>query len=122
MLVRLAADTVVVIHLAFIVFVVFGGLLVLRWRWAAVVHLPAVAWGAAVEFTGWICPLTPLENNLRHAGAEAGYSGSFVEHYLMPILYPAGLTRDTQLILGIFVIAINLVVYFLVLRRISKGH
>jgi len=114
---RLAADALVVVHLAFIVFVLGGGLLVL-WRGSfAVVHLPAVAWGAWTEFTGTICPLTPLENTLRQAAGEAGYAGGFVEHYLIPLIYPEGLTPRTQIALGILVVAINVAVYALVLRR-----
>jgi hypothetical protein len=114
---RLAADALVVVHLAFIVFVLGGGLLVL-WRGAfAIVHLPAVAWGAWTEFTGTICPLTPLENTLRRAAGEAGYTGGFIEHYMIPLIYPDGLTPRTQIALGIFVVGINAAVYVLVLRR-----
>ena len=122
MLMRIAADAVVVIHLLFIVFVLLGGLLVLRWHWLAAIHLPAVAWGAIVEFTGWLCPLTPLENSLRQAGAEAGYRGGFIDHYLIPIIYPAGLTRDTQLLLGAIVVAINLGIYAYLIRRRLKAR
>ena len=96
---------------------VAGGLLALRWRWVPWLHLPALGWGATVEFTGWICPLTPLENWLRAAGGEAGYAGGFIEHYLLPLLYPAALTRDTQLVLGAGLVGFNLLVYSLVILR-----
>ncbi len=111
---RVVADLVVVVHLSFMVFVVLGGLLALRWHWAAWVHLPAALWGAALEFFGWSCPLTPLESWLRRASGAGGYSGGFIEHYVLPIIYPAELTREMQLVLGAFVIAINLAIYTLV--------
>jgi hypothetical protein len=109
---RFLADAVLVLHLAFILFVVLGGLLVLRRPKLAWLHLPAVAWGALIEFAGWICPLTPLENRLRARGGEAGYSGGFIEHYLTALIYPGGLTRNFQLLLGALVIAINVAVYW----------
>ncbi len=108
---RLAADAVVLVHLAFILFVLFGGLLVLRWRWLALLHLPAAAWGVAVELLHLYCPLTPLENSLRQAAGQVGYQGGFVEHYLIPLIYPAGLTPQIQLGLGALVLVINLAVY-----------
>jgi hypothetical protein len=111
------ADLVVVVHFAFVLFVVLGGLLVLRWPWLAYAHLPAAAWGALIEFAGWICPLTPLEQSLRQKAGGQVYSGSFIEHYLLPLLYPSALTRDIQLVLGSAVLAINLAVYAYVLRR-----
>ena len=111
MLAALAADVVVFVHFAFIVFVMAGGLLLLRWPRVALLHLPAIAWAALIEFMGWICPLTPLENALRHAAGEAGYSGGFVAEYLFPLIYPAGLTRDDQIELGLVVIAGNALVY-----------
>jgi hypothetical protein len=111
MLPRLLADAVVLFHLAFVAFAVAGGLLVLRWRRVALLHLPALAWAAFVEFTGRICPLTPLENALREAGGQAGYQGGFVEHYLLPMLYPADLTRELQFLLGGGLLAFNLAVY-----------
>ncbi len=117
MLTRLAADLVVLLHFAFILFVLLGGLLVLRWPRFAWLHLPAVAWGILIEWAGWICPLTPLENFLRRAAGEAGYTRSFVEHYLLPIIYPGGLTREIQLVLGAFVLLLNLAIYLWVLRR-----
>lgn len=114
---RLAADAVLVLHLGFVLFVVLGGLLALRWPRAAWIHLPAAVWGAAIEFFGWICPLTPLENHLRRLGGEAGYPGGFVEHYVFATLYPQGLTREVQLALGLFVVAVNVAVYLWAWRR-----
>lgn len=117
MLYRILADLVVVLHFLFVLFVVLGGLLALRWPRAAWIHLPVAAWGAGIEFVQGICPLTPLENRLRRLGGEAGYSGGFVEHYLLPVLYPGGLSRGVQLGLGIFVIVFNVAVYTLVILR-----
>ena len=114
---RLAADLIVLIHLSFILFVVCGGLLVLRWPKLAWLHLPAVVWGAVVERAGFICPLTPLENDFRAAAGEQAYNGGFIEQYLFPIIYPSGLTRDIQVMLGVGVIAINVVIYVLLIRR-----
>lgn len=120
MLYRYLADLLVLIHFAFVLFVVLGGLLALRWPRAAWFHLPAALWGAGIEFAAGICPLTPLENHLRRLGGEAGYTGGFVEHYVLPVLYPAGLTHDVQLVLGTFVVVFNVVVYALVWRRRRK--
>lgn len=117
MLWRLLADAVLVLHLLFVAFAVMGGLLALRWRWMPWLHLPALAWGATVEFTGWICPLTPLENALRQAGGQAGYQGGFIEHYLVPLLYPAALTRELQWTLGTGLVLFNLLVYGLLWWR-----
>ena len=117
MLYRALADLVVVIHVGFVAFVVLGGLLVIKWPKLAWVHVPCVIWGALIEFTGWICPLTPLENWLRSRAGEAGYSGGFVEHYLLGALYPSGLTRTVQLVLGLFVAAINVIVYGYIIAR-----
>lgn len=99
---------------------VLGGLLVLRWPRTAWLHIPAAIWGVLIEFTGWICPLTPLENSLRTRGGEAGYSGGFIEHYIQPLLYPAGLTRSTQLVLGSMVLLLNLAAYGIALSRIRR--
>jgi hypothetical protein len=117
MLWRFLADLLVAFHLCFVLFVVLGGLLALRWPRAAFLHLPAALWGAGIEFLAGICPLTPLENHLRQRGGQSGYSGGFVDHYLLPVLYPAGLTTDIQLVLGMFVVALNAVVYTVVWRR-----
>jgi uncharacterized protein DUF2784 len=113
----LLADAVVVLHLCFVVFVVAGGLLGLRWPRALWLHAPAAVWGALIELAGWICPLTPLENTLRRRGGEAGYAGGFIENYLTPVLYPAGLTAKVQVVLGTFVVVANAAVYAWVLGR-----
>ncbi|HSD73687.1 MAG TPA: DUF2784 domain-containing protein [Steroidobacteraceae bacterium] len=118
----LLADLTVLVHGAFVVFVVLGGVLVLwnlRWAW---VHLPAAAWGAWVEFAGQMCPLTPLENHLRSLAGEHGYTGGFIEHYLIPLMYPVGLTRDTQFVLGLIVVAINLIAYGFAIRRALRSR
>jgi hypothetical protein len=108
----LLADLVLIVHLAFVVFVLCGGLFVLRWQWIAWLHLPAATWGAVVEFTGWICPLTPLENWLRVQGGQVGDEQDFTVRYLMPILYPGDLTRGLQLLLGTVVVVLNAAVYW----------
>ena len=108
---RIFADLVVLVHVTFVVFVVFGGLVALKWRRVVWVHLTAVVWAAIVEFSGWICPLTPLENWLRTKTGENGYHGDFVAYYILPVLYPSELTRELQIGLGIFVIALNLALY-----------
>jgi uncharacterized protein DUF2784 len=114
---RLLADALVVVHLLFIAFVAGGGFLLLRWPRLAWLHLPAAAWGAAVEFMGWICPLTPLENHFRKLAGGGAYAGDFVEHYLIPLLYPEQLSRDDQFILGAAVLGVNLLAYALAWRR-----
>ena len=123
MLLRLAADAVLVFHLAFIVFALLGGLLAIRWRWMVWLHLPAAGWGFFVEVTGRICPLTPLENMLREQAGSSGFSGGFVAHYLVPLIYPAGLTPDIQWLLAGVVVAVNLAVYggLLVQRRTARA-
>jgi hypothetical protein len=114
---RILADLVLVLHLGFVVFVVLGGLLVLRWPAIMALHIPAAVWGVVIEFTGWLCPLTPLENWLRVRGGELGYSGGFIEHYIQPVLYPSGLTRGIQIALGTLVMLLNLTAYSIVLSR-----
>ncbi len=114
---RLAADTLVLLHLAFILLVLFGGLLVLRWRPALSIHLPALAWGLAVEGLHLECPLTGWENRMRFAAGGAGYHGGFVEHYIWPLIYPAGLTPQIQWLLGGVVLLVNLVIYGYVIWR-----
>ena len=117
MIERALADLVVVVHLGFVAFVIFGALLV-RWRSrVAWIHIPCVAWACLLEFRGWICPLTPLENWLRREAGATGYSDSFTEHYLLPVLYPAGLTTDVQIALGAAVLGLNVVLYATLLRR-----
>ncbi|HEX2645090.1 MAG TPA: DUF2784 domain-containing protein [Thermoanaerobaculia bacterium] len=122
MLYRFLADLVVLLHTGFVLFVVLGGLLALRWPRAVWLHLPAALWGAGIEFLAGVCPLTPLENHLRHLGGEAGYAGGFVEHYILPVLYPAGLTRGLQLAIGTFVVAFNLVIYTRIWRRARRSR
>ena len=117
----IAADLLLVIHLGFVCFVVAGGLLVLKWRRVIFLHLPAVVWGALLEFQGWLCPLTPWEQQLRRAAGQSGYQGGFIEHYLVPVLYPSGLDHNMQLILGSMVIVINIVVYGWVILRSRKS-
>jgi hypothetical protein len=115
---RALADLLVVAHLSFVVFVLFGGLLALR-RWSlALLHLPAAVWGTFIEVSGGFCPLTPLEQELRHLSGAAGYSGGFIEHYLLPVIYPSGLTREVQLAFALLVVLVNLVVYGLVAHRL----
>lgn len=118
---RILANTVVVIHAAFIVFAVFGGFGVLRWRWLAWLHIPAVLWAALVETTGWFCPLTPLENLLRHRAGIDTYPFDFIEHYIMPALYPTALTREMQMALGLSVMFINLLIYAWIWHRSKKA-
>jgi len=114
---RILADGVLLVHLGFVLFVVLGGLLVLRWRRVAWLHVPAAVWGALIEFADWICPLTPLENTLRQRAGEQAYAGGFIEHYVVSILYPDGLTVGIRIALGLVVIAINGAVYGWILRR-----
>jgi hypothetical protein len=116
------ADILVLLHLLFVAFVVAGGFLLLRWPKIAWLQVPAAVWGAHIEFSSGICPLTPLENHLRALGGEAGYSVSFVERYLMPILYPANLTVPIQLVLGGLVVAVNLAAYALAYRAWKRRH
>jgi Protein of Unknown function (DUF2784) len=114
---RFLADATVVLHLAFVLFVVLGGLIVARWPRIAWVHLPAAVWAAWIEFAGWVCPLTPLENWLREQGGGTAYTSNFIEHYLLPILYPASLSRGLQWALGGAVLLINAAAYIIIFRR-----
>lgn len=113
----LAADAVVVVHLLFILFAVLGGLLVWRWHRLVWLHVPAALWGVLVELMRWPCPLTPLEHSLRLTAGQAGYSGGFVEHYLLPIIYPAELTPQIQIGLGLFVLLLNGLIYGVLLGQ-----
>jgi hypothetical protein len=122
MIYPLLADVVLIVHLLFVFFVLGGGLLVWKWRWIACLHLPAAAWGAVVEYTGWICPLTPLENWLRDQGGRIGDEHDFIARYVLPILYPGELTRDIQLLLGTVVIAVNAVIYCWLWRTQARGR
>lgn len=114
---KLAADLLVLIHLGFIIFVVLGGLLVLRWPKAVWVHIPAAFWGAWIEFAGGVCPLTPLEQSLRARAGADNYDGGFIDHYIIPIIYPPGFTPQTAELLGYFVLGINLLIYSIVVYR-----
>jgi Protein of Unknown function (DUF2784) len=112
----LAADIVLIIHTLFIVFVIFGGLFVLKWHNVMWGHIPCAIWGVFIELFGWICPLTYLENYLREIGGASPYESSFIQHYLLPVIYPPGLTTDIQILLGVIVIVINLIIYSIVWR------
>ena len=118
MICRLMADAVLVVHLLFIVFAVTGAFAALRWRPLIWVHLPCAIWAVAIEWGGWICPLTPLEVFFRRCAGQAGYAGGFIDHYLLPIIYPHNLTRGIQIGLGIGVLVINLFAYALIVRQI----
>jgi len=120
MFARIAADALVLVHLVFILFVLFGAWLVLRWRRLAWLHVPAFLWGAAIEFLGAVCPLTPLELRFRQIAGETPYSGGFVNHYIMPLIYPAGLTPSIQLWLGVFVVVLNAAIYGYVMVRARR--
>ena len=121
LLYRVAADLLVLLHLAFIIFVVAGGLAVFKWPWMAFLHIPAAGWGAIIEYRGWICPLTPWENSLRRLAGEEGYTEGFIEHYILQLVYPPGLTRDIQTTLGTVVLVINLLIYAVLLYRLLRN-
>ncbi len=121
MLYRLLADLVVTAHALFVVFVVLGGFLTWTWRWVAWLHVPTAVWGVAIEYGGWVCPLTPLENHFRARAGLAGYRGGFIEHYVLPALYPEGLTPAKQIALGTLALVVNVVAYGVLVRRILKG-
>jgi len=118
---RLAADGILLFHLTFIVFALFGGLLTIRWRWMPLIHLLAVAWAFFVEFTAGICPLTALENSFRLSAGQSGYASSFIEHYLLALVYPSGLTREIQFALAATVAIINITVYSWLAFRQRSG-
>jgi hypothetical protein len=123
MIFQVLADLVVIVHFAFVIFVVAGGLIVFKWRKVILLHLPAAIWGALIEFAGWICPLTPLENWLRRKGGASDYSGDFVNHYIMPILYPSELTREVQVVLGVLVVVSNIAIYgYFTLKKDRRFH
>jgi len=117
MALRLAADAILILHAAFILFVLLGAVLSIRWRWIPFVQLPAAAWGVFVELTGRVCPLTPLENSLRRSAGQVGYSDSFIEHYILDIIYPSGLTTNVQLTLAGVVVIVNIVIYGWLVHR-----
>lgn len=120
MLYRLLANAVVLTHLTFVAFVVIGGFFAWRWPRLIWIHLPAAAWGVAIEFGGWVCPLTPLENYFRRLAGQAGYTGGFVEHYIIPVLYPVDLTISLRLFLGTLVILVNVIAYGVYFRRLLR--
>jgi hypothetical protein len=119
---RLLADLVLILHAGFVVFVMLGALLALRWPRIAWVHVPVALWGAGIEFLGGICPLTPLENHWRRLAGELGYPGGFIEHYLLSALYPDGLTRRLQFVLGVLVLVVNVAIYAWVLWRLRSDR
>ena len=116
MVFKLAANALALIHLAFILFVVFGGLLLLKWPKLMWLHLPAAVWGALIEFAGWYCPLTSMENAMLRRAGESGYTGGFVAHYIFAAIYPAGLTRGIEILIGVVVLVVNVSVYVRVFR------
>ena len=120
MIYRALAEVTLATHATFIAFVIIGGFLAIRVRRVAWFHIPCAIWGALIEFAGWTCPLTPLENTLRRAGGEAGYNEGFIERYLLPLIYPGDLTRELQFLLGALALGLNLIAYWLVLRRGAK--
>ncbi len=122
MVFRFLADAVVIFHLAFVAFALFGGLLVIKWKRLAWIHIPSAAWAVIMEFTGMICPLTPLENYFRNKGGLSGYDTGFVEHYIMPILYPESLDSSLQIVLGILVIVVNAGIYAWVFRQSKQKN
>ncbi len=115
------ADIVLITHTLFIIFVIFGGLLVLKWHKVMWLHIPCALWGALIEFFSWVCPLTYLENYLRGSSHANFHEGSFIQHYLLPIIYPAGLTTEIQILLGVIVIVINIFVYTIVWRISTRN-
>lgn len=120
MIYRVLADIALTLHLAFILFVVLGGLLALRWRWIVWLHVPAAVYGILITIVGWTCPLTPIENHFRRLGGEAGYTESFIERYLVSLIYPGELTRTGFVVLGLLVLALNLAIYYRILRRARR--
>ena len=121
MVYRWLADLVVIVHALFVVFVLVGAFLALRWRWIVWLHVPAAVWGVLIEYGGWICPLTPLENSLRVRAGQSTYSGDFIQHYLLGALYPQGLTRATQFVLGSTALLVNVVAYTLLIQQIRNS-
>ena len=120
MVFRILADLLLVLHLLFVLFVLFGGVFVFYRREIVLLHLPAVCWGISIELSGNICPLTPFENHLRKMAGEEGYTSGFVDHFLMPLLYPAGLTEEIQTLLAVVVLVVNLLAYFFVVRKYCR--
>jgi len=121
MLFQLAADFIIILHFTFIVFVLVGGILVLKWRWLIWLHLPAVIWGVLISFMGWICPLTPLENMLRQAGGGKVYLTGFIEQYIVPLIYPSGFNHEMFFAIGLFVVVVNVIVYAFIFNKRGKS-
>ena len=121
MIAGLAADIIVLVHLGFIVFVAVGGFLVVKWRKVAFIHIPCAWWGVLIACGGWICPLTPLEMHFRQLAGQAGYDGGFIDHYVLPLIYPAGLTRGMQVTFGAIILSVNVCVYGWLLVNLAKG-
>jgi hypothetical protein len=117
---ELLSGLTVIVHLLFVLFVVAGGLLVIRWRWLMLLHITAVIWAAAVELFGWVCPLTPLENWFRQKAGQNPYEADFIGRLIFPVLYPTGLTREVQIVLGLFVVIVNVALYAWLYRRTSR--
>jgi hypothetical protein len=117
---KIIADLLVVIHLGFICFVVLGGMLLLKYRWVVFLHIPAVIWGVMIEFKGWLCPLTQWENDFRLFANQAGYRDGFIDHYLIPLIYPSGLTDEIQGVLGALVLIVNLLIYIYVVNNVLQ--
>lgn len=120
MIYRLLADLILILHFCFVLFAVFGGLLVLRWRWLWKLHIPAIVWGFMVQYFVWICPLTSWENYFRELGGEAGYEGDFIEYYISAIIYPGFISLQTHLLLAILLVVFNLLIYAFLFRRLLR--
>jgi hypothetical protein len=120
MIYRTLADLVFLLHMAFVLFAALGGILAFKWRRVVWFHIPAALWAALIELVGWECPLTPLENLLRRQGGEAGYQTGFIEHYLVPLIYPAPFPRGLQVVLGLLVVVVNLAIYWWIWRRFKN--
>ena len=120
MFAHLLSNTLLLVHLLFIVFALFGGLFLFRYRWVAWLHIPAFVWAALISFAGWICPLTPWEVSLRKAAGQEGYTGGFIEQYITPVIYPEGYTREFAVTAGIIVIVVNVLIYGFAIYRLRK--
>jgi hypothetical protein len=121
MIYRALADFVLLLHIGFVLFAALGGVLAFKWRRVAWFHIPAALWAALIEFVGWECPLTPLENWLRRMGGEAGYQTGFIERYLLPLIYPAPVSRTLHVVLGLLVLGVNLAIYGWIWRRSASA-
>lgn len=119
---RALADSVLILHFCFVLFAVFGGLLILRWKWLWKLHLPAILWGFCVQYFVWICPLTDLENHFRQLGGEVGYEAGFIDYYISAIIYPGGISPETHFFLAIALAAFNALIYGFLLRRLRDSY